>query len=94
MNSSPTGSNTIASEFHYEPADASNAIAQSLLSTYLETTGAIPLTVAGDLSSSPYGSLGPALSHISLATSFPGQGLPLVHDIVVRLFLTWQRSND
>lgn len=35
------GSNTIPSEFHYEPADPSNTVAQSLLSEYLETSGAV-----------------------------------------------------
>jgi hypothetical protein len=65
----------------------------------------IPLTIQGDSSSSPYGSLQPALSGVTLETSyafepshqplsfadvtnfapdrFPGQGIPLVSDIVI-----------
>lgn len=85
--SSRPGSNTVPSEFHYHPADAGNPIAQSILGTYLETTGQIPITVAGDFGSSPYGSLQTGLSHVSLASSFPGQGIPLIHDIVVRCCL-------
>ncbi|KAL8278093.1 hypothetical protein RQP46_009553 [Phenoliferia psychrophenolica] len=83
----PARSNTIPSEFHYMPADAGDAVAQSLLTAYLETKGNIPLVVSGDLKSSPYVSLQPALSHISLQSGFPGQGLPLVHDIVIYLDL-------
>ncbi|KAI5474806.1 pre-rrna processing protein [Pseudohyphozyma bogoriensis] len=82
-----TGNVSIPAEFHYQPADPSNSIAQSLLATYLETTGQIALTVDGDTSSSPYGSLQEALSGIKLSTSFPGLGKSLVNDIVIYLDL-------
>ncbi|KAL8277420.1 hypothetical protein RQP46_010142 [Phenoliferia psychrophenolica] len=63
------GTNTIDAEFHYEPADSSNAVALNLLTEYLETTGQIDLTVQGDTSSTPYESLQEGLSEIKLATS-------------------------
>lgn len=75
------GSNTFKAEFHYQPADPNSQVAQQLLTQYLSTTGPVALTVQGDQSSSPYGSLQQALSEITLPTSFPGQGLPLIHDM-------------
>ncbi|KAM0750211.1 hypothetical protein T439DRAFT_247618 [Meredithblackwellia eburnea MCA 4105] len=88
------GSNTLPSEFHYMPANPGDATAEQLLSDYLELTTQIPLTIQGDSTSSPYGSLAAALTPVTLATSFPGQGLPLVHDIVVsfNLYLYCSRT--
>lgn len=37
----PQGTNTIATEFHYQPADPSNALAQDLLTQYLSTKGPV-----------------------------------------------------
>ncbi|KAL8279026.1 hypothetical protein RQP46_008484 [Phenoliferia psychrophenolica] len=81
------GANNLPAEFHYEPADPGNVVAQSLLTAYLETNGSIPLLATGDLASSPYGALAPALSHLHLDTTIPGLGLPLVHDIVIYIDL-------
>ncbi|BGP44010.1 hypothetical protein JCM10449v2_008067 [Rhodotorula kratochvilovae] len=78
-----TGSNTLATEFQYMPSDPGNAVAEDLLTQYLSTKGDIPLTIQGDDGSSPYGSLDQAFSGVRLETSFPGQGLDLVHDIEV-----------
>ncbi|KAL8287086.1 hypothetical protein RQP46_004092 [Phenoliferia psychrophenolica] len=77
------GSNTVPSEFQYQPVNAGDPIGQGVLGAYLMTAGDIPLTVAGDLNSSPYGSLQTGLSHVSLSAPFPGQGIPLVHDIII-----------
>lgn len=66
-----------------QPSNPSDPTAQDLLAQYLEVKDQIPLTIKGDSSSSPYGSLQPALSGVTLETSFPGQGLPLVNDIVI-----------
>ncbi|GAA5897781.1 hypothetical protein JCM8208_000260 [Rhodotorula glutinis] len=77
------GSNTLATEFQYMPADPNNAVAEDLLTQYLSTKGQIPLTIQGDAESSPYGALDQAFSGLKLETSFPGQGLPLVHDIEI-----------
>lgn len=43
----------------------------------------IPITVQGDFGSSPYGSLQLALSETTLASGFPGQGIPLINDMYV-----------
>ncbi|GAA5937070.1 uncharacterized protein JCM15063_000146 [Sporobolomyces koalae] len=81
------GTNTLASELHYMPTNPDDATAESLLTAYLETKDQIPVTVQGDDTSSPYGSLDEALAGIKLDTSFPGQGIPLVHDIRIYLDL-------
>lgn len=77
------GSNTLPTEFHYQPANPGDATAEDLLTQYLETKGQIPLTIQGDGSSTPYGSLKEAFTGVHLETSFPGQGIPLVHDIQI-----------
>ena len=73
--------NTLPTEFHYIPADPGSEVAQDLLTQYVSTKGQIPLTIQGDGESSPYGSLAAALSGVTLDTSFPGQGIPLISDI-------------
>ncbi|GAA6027071.1 hypothetical protein JCM8097_006088 [Rhodosporidiobolus ruineniae] len=88
------GALSLASEFHYMPADPNNAVAEDILAQYLETSGQIPITIVGDASSSPYGSLDEAFSGISLSSSFPGQGIPLVHDIVIYLDLVTALCNS
>lgn len=45
------------------------------------------MLVQGDISSSPYGSFQQGLSEISLSTSFPGQGKPIVQSIAITLDL-------
>ena len=111
MSRPPTGTNTLPSEFHYMPSDPNDATAESLLTAYLETKDQIPITIQGDTSSSPYGSLADqalaglkltssyVVDHVSLNYSaiityalsgpnrFPGQGIPLVHDIRIYLDL-------
>ncbi|GAA5914535.1 uncharacterized protein JCM6883_003197 [Sporobolomyces salmoneus] len=81
------GTNTLPSEFHYMPSNPGDETAQSLLTAYLETKDQIPITIQGDDSSSPYGSLDQGLAGLTLASSFPGQGIPLVHDIRIYLDL-------
>jgi hypothetical protein len=66
------GENTIPAEFHYHPDDANDTVAQSFLSEFIQTGDALPLSINGDSSSSPYASLVPALEGISLSTSLTG----------------------
>lgn len=54
------------------PADANDTVAQAFLTEFLQTSDVIPVTVQGDLASSPYGSLQPALEGVSLSTSITG----------------------
>lgn len=77
------GQQDYAAEFHYQPNDANDTVAQSLLSSYLESTDAIPLTIKGDSESSPYASLVPALEGVALTSSFNGIGTRLVTHINV-----------
>ncbi|KAH9061225.1 hypothetical protein EDB87DRAFT_404186 [Lactarius vividus] len=70
------GENTVATEFHYEPDNANGTTAQSFLSQFLQSGDALPLSIKGDQSSSPYSSLVPALEGVSLTTSLAGFNAP------------------
>ncbi|GAA6063179.1 hypothetical protein JCM10212_003114 [Sporobolomyces blumeae] len=86
--------NTLPSEFHYQPANPGDATAESLLTAYLEEKGQIPITIQGDEQSSPYGSLDQGLAGITLQSSFPGQGIPLVDNIRIYLDLVQAFCNS
>jgi hypothetical protein len=62
----------VATEFHYEPADANDTVAQSFVTSFIQGNDVIPLTIQGDLQSSPFGSLAPALSSLILSTGLQG----------------------
>ncbi|SGY79107.1 BQ5605_C008g05044 [Microbotryum silenes-dioicae] len=81
------GDNAVPAEFHYEPKIRSDPIAQDILAQYLETTGPIPIKIEGDLTSSPYKSLQPALGALSLDATFPGQGKPLINKVIIYIDL-------
>ncbi len=66
------GENTIATEFHYAPADANDTVAQSFLTEFLQSDDDIPLTIQGDSDSSPFASLQPGLEGVELMTSLKG----------------------
>ncbi|KAH9038716.1 hypothetical protein EDB85DRAFT_2072661 [Lactarius pseudohatsudake] len=70
------GENTVATEFHYEPDNTNDTTAQSFLSQFLQSGDALPLSIKGDQSSSPYSSLVPALEGVSLTTSLAGLNAP------------------
>ncbi|KAI0354382.1 hypothetical protein OH77DRAFT_1404952 [Trametes cingulata] len=70
------GENTIATEFHYAPADANDTTAQAFLTEFLQTGDEIPLTIKGDSESSPFASLQPALEGVELSTSLKGLNVP------------------
>ncbi|KAI0370690.1 hypothetical protein BV20DRAFT_966193 [Pilatotrama ljubarskyi] len=70
------GENTIATEFHYAPADANDTTAQAFLTEFLQTGDEIPLTIKGDSDSSPFASLQPALEGVELSTSLKGLNVP------------------
>ncbi|KAH8992759.1 hypothetical protein EDB86DRAFT_3078965 [Lactarius hatsudake] len=70
------GENTVATEFHYEPDNANDTTAQSFLSQFLQSGDALPLSIKGDQSSSPYSSLVPALEGVSLTSSLAGFNAP------------------
>ncbi|EIW52711.1 uncharacterized protein TRAVEDRAFT_134842 [Trametes versicolor FP-101664 SS1] len=70
------GENTIATEFHYAPADANDTVAQSFLTEFLQTDDSISLTIQGDSDSSPFASLQPGLEGVELTTSLKGLSVP------------------
>ncbi|KAJ7874667.1 hypothetical protein B0H14DRAFT_3551962 [Mycena olivaceomarginata] len=81
------GENTVAAEFHYEPANANDTVAQSFLTDFIQGNSALPLTIQGDLGSSPFASLAPALSSLTLSTSLQALNQPnlITH---VNVFIT------
>lgn len=66
------GENTIPAEFHYEPDNANDTVAQSFLSDFIQTGEILPLLINGDSSSSPFPSLVEALEGVSLSTKLNG----------------------
>ena len=71
------GENTIPAEFHYEPDNANDTVPQNFLSKFIQTGDRLPLTINGDLSSSPFPSLVQALEGVSLSTRLNGtSGIP------------------
>lgn len=67
------GENSMAGEFHYEPADANDTVAESFLTSFVQSGDVLPLTVQGDSASSPFTSLNPALEGVMLQTSVTGE---------------------
>ncbi|KAF8629168.1 hypothetical protein AX17_005753 [Amanita inopinata Kibby_2008] len=70
------GENIVATEFHYQPDNANDTIAQSFLTRFIQTQGDIPLTIDGDNLSSPYESLQPALAGLHIPTSLRALNYP------------------
>ncbi|KAF7301181.1 hypothetical protein MIND_00682600 [Mycena indigotica] len=68
------GENKVATEFHYGPADANNTVAQAFVTNFIQGNAVIPLAIQGDLQSTPFASLAPALSSLALSTGVPGLG--------------------
>jgi hypothetical protein len=72
------GENTIPAEFHYEPDNTNDTVAQSFLSEFIQTGDTLPLFISGDESSSPFPSLVQALEGVSLSTRLNGKSnIPL-----------------
>ncbi|KIJ67573.1 hypothetical protein HYDPIDRAFT_180379 [Hydnomerulius pinastri MD-312] len=70
------GENSMAGEFHYEPANANDTVAEGFLTSFVQGGDVLPLTVKGDASSSPFASLGPALEGVTLQSSVTGLNAP------------------
>ncbi|KAF7298203.1 hypothetical protein HMN09_01042200 [Mycena chlorophos] len=70
------GEVSVASEFHYAPANANDTTAQSFLTSFIQGDSAIPLTIKGSADSSPFSSLGPALESLTLETSVQAMDQP------------------
>ncbi len=63
----------VAAEFHYMPDNANDTIAQSFLTDFITTGNQLDLTITGDMQSTPYDSLQPALDGVQLSTSLTGR---------------------
>ncbi|KAJ3850500.1 hypothetical protein EV368DRAFT_84496 [Lentinula lateritia] len=67
------GTNSVPSEFHYEPANSNDSVAQSFIADFLTSNNSLPLSIKGDSASTPIDSLQEALSGLSLSASLPGE---------------------
>lgn len=82
------GTNNAPTEFHYYPDNANDTVAQGFLTSFIQSTGPLALTVKGDSQSSPYGSLGPALEGVTLQTSINGiNDKPIITSVTVSISL-------
>ncbi|KAF5386260.1 hypothetical protein D9615_002421 [Tricholomella constricta] len=70
------GENPSATEFHYQPDNANDTIAQAFLSQFIQTDDQLDLTIHGDQNSSPFPSLSPGLAQLQLTTSLKGLNQP------------------
>ncbi|KAH0827584.1 hypothetical protein J3R83DRAFT_4307 [Lanmaoa asiatica] len=77
--------NTMAGEFQYEPTYANDTVAESFLTSFVQSGNVLSLTVQGDSVSSPFTSLNPALEGVTLHTSVTGLNVP---PIITHLYAT------
>ncbi|KAF8972948.1 hypothetical protein BDZ97DRAFT_1691577 [Flammula alnicola] len=70
------GENVIDTEFHYQPADPNNTVAQGFLTQFIQTGNALDLSIVGDAASIPFTSLQGALANLRLSTSLTGLNQP------------------
>ncbi|KIL68938.1 hypothetical protein M378DRAFT_21838 [Amanita muscaria Koide BX008] len=70
------GVNALSAEFHYQPGNSNDTIAQSFLARFIQTQDMIPITLDGDYQSSPYASLQPAIAGLHIPTSVQGLNHP------------------
>ncbi|KAH7926942.1 hypothetical protein BV22DRAFT_1007914 [Leucogyrophana mollusca] len=70
------GENVMPAEFQYEPENANDTVAQGFLTSFVQGSDELPLTIKGDAASSPFASLQPALEGVTLATSVKGLDVP------------------
>ncbi|THV03542.1 hypothetical protein K435DRAFT_962414 [Dendrothele bispora CBS 962.96] len=81
------GDQNYAAEFHYEPENANDTVAQSFLTNFLTSSDDLPLIIQGDAASSPIASLQQSLSGVHLTTSLSGLGQSLIKHINVSITL-------
>ncbi|KDQ27871.1 hypothetical protein PLEOSDRAFT_1112748 [Pleurotus ostreatus PC15] len=72
------GDNDIPAEFHYQPDDANNTVAQGFLTQFIQTDNRLPLVIQGDSASTPFASLQPALSGLRLSSQLAGTNNPTI----------------
>ncbi|KAH7875192.1 uncharacterized protein C8R40DRAFT_1170817 [Lentinula edodes] len=83
------GTNSVPSEFHYEPANSNDSVAQSFIADFLTSNNSLPLSIKGDSASTPIDSLQEALSGLSLR-----MGQTLIKDITVTITLDSLVTNE
>ena len=67
------GDNAVSAEFHYGPQDANDTTAQSFITSFLQTSNELVVTIKGDAGSSPFASLIPALEGVEITTNLKGR---------------------
>ncbi|KAH7915074.1 hypothetical protein BJ138DRAFT_1122997 [Hygrophoropsis aurantiaca] len=89
------GENVMAGEFQYAPANANDTVAQSFLTSFVQSGDVLPLTIKGDSASSPFASLQPALEGVTLATSVTGLNVPpIITQVYATITLDTLLTND
>ncbi|KAI6169518.1 hypothetical protein EDD17DRAFT_1748665 [Pisolithus thermaeus] len=79
------GDNSMQGEFQYEPADASDTVSQSFLTSFIQSGDILPLSVKGDATSTPFTSLQLTLEGVTLSTSVTGLNVP---PIITHVYVT------
>ncbi|KAH8119480.1 hypothetical protein DFH11DRAFT_1722990 [Phellopilus nigrolimitatus] len=72
------GENTFPAEFHYEPENANDTVAQSFITDFLTTNNELDLAIQGDSASTPFASLQQALEGVKISSSVTGLNFPTI----------------
>ncbi|KAG1851680.1 hypothetical protein F4604DRAFT_1933963 [Suillus subluteus] len=89
------GEDTIPGEFHYEPANPNDTIAEAFLTSFLQTGDSLPITIQGDSASTPFASLQPALEGVTLTTSVTGLNVaPIISHLYPEITLATLVTNE
>ncbi|KAG2131418.1 uncharacterized protein EDB93DRAFT_1255529 [Suillus bovinus] len=89
------GENMIPGEFHYEPANPNDTVAEAFLSSFLQTGNGLPITIQGDSASTPFASLQPALEGVTLTSSVTGLNVaPIISHLYPEITLATLVTNE
>lgn len=89
------GEDMIPGEFHYEPANPNDTIAEAFITSFLQTGNSLPITIKGDSASTPFASLQPALEGVTLMTSVTGLNVaPIITHLYPEITLATLVTNE
>ncbi|KAG1761975.1 hypothetical protein EDD22DRAFT_893760 [Suillus occidentalis] len=89
------GEDSMPAEFHYEPANPNDTVAEAFLTSFLQTGDSLPITIQGDSASTPFASLQPALEGVSLTSSVTGLNVaPIISHLYPEITLATLVTNE
>ncbi|KAG1812612.1 uncharacterized protein BJ212DRAFT_460083 [Suillus subaureus] len=89
------GEDTIPGEFHYEPANPNDTVAEAFLTSFLQTGNSLPITIQGDSASTPFASLQSALEGVTLTSSVTGLNVaPIISHLYPEITLATLVTNE